>query len=137
MNRRNFLGSLFGMIVTTPFLVKLISDPQQRKILPYTMGFREQESNLIIQAPGIKSIDRIKDGFIFIPEELEISQPMIIKNILLYDDHGTLIAERPFHSSVPMAPGDKLKATYSLTANRHFNSPEELTELAIKYWNNK
>lgn len=126
MNRRGFLGSVIGMIASGSFLAKLA--PQPILVSSYQMAFREVGSGLLIQAPGVKEIKRIKGGFEFIAEELSVSKTMLIRGVALFDKQGRLVKETKFDCDVPMTLGDKLKCTHTLTCLKDFATADHLIE---------
>ncbi len=117
MNRRGFLGSLFGMVAAAPFLFKTINDPIQRVKLPYNAFIRES-SGLWIQAPEVSTIEKIENGWKLIVE------PLLAKNTVVYDgcmiqtSSGIVVFENRFeHGPLKLGNGDTLNLSYALTGN--------------------
>lgn len=133
MNRRGFLGSVIGLVAGGNFLARLATEPPQRIILPsYRMAFREVHSGLLVQAPGVKSITKVKGGFDFVAEDLEVTQTMLMRGVALFDKHGRLIKETKFSCDVPMTLGDRLKCTQHLTCTKDFATADELIAAYFK-----
>jgi len=114
MNRRGFLGSLFGLVASAPFLFKTINDPIQRVKLPYNAFVRES-SGIWIQAPGIQLIEPIKNGFEFIVEPLHVRKAVMYDAMMLQTDRGEVIFDTTIQS-VTGVEGDILNMSYELSS---------------------
>jgi hypothetical protein len=131
ISRRGFFGSVLGIVASQNFLVKGFTDSPQRVILPYKLFYREVSTNELIQAPGIKAINKIKGGFEFIAEELQPSQSLHLKSVALFTINNTLITESFFNSSMPMCVGDRFRCSQTLKSNVEFKTVDELIDMYI------
>lgn len=141
ISRRGFFGSILGIVASQNFLVKGLIDPPQRVILPYKMFFRNvlsHEESVLVQAPGVKAIEKIKGGWQFVAENLEAKQTLCMRSVCLYTMDNELVMESKFSSDVPMTSGDVLRCTQALSldmediAKVFAKTPEDLVSLYIK-----
>lgn len=118
VTRRNFLGSVIGLVVGIKFLAKTIEEPPQRVILPYNMYFHETHSNKLLQAPGVFSVERtVVDGStkcVFKAEALHVTSTLEFDGVALRTAGGVLIGQSKFSGRVPMVCGDTLKCEQTL-----------------------
>lgn len=120
MERRSFLGSLLGSVISLPFLARLESDEWQRVISPYRMLFKDSISGLFLQAPGVK-VERTDCHtgcrLTFRSEGLVLDKPMIVDKFVLLTENGDVISERPascWLGFISLQENDKFYCQHSL-----------------------
>ncbi len=144
MNRRGFLGSFLGTVIGVPFYAKLITEPPQQVILPdWRMAFREVNSGELVQAPGVKEIVKLEDGYDWIAAELKVERTIQVGSTCLFDKHGRMIMESRFPCSITMMSGDTLKVNQKLSiepwdlntelARKALSNPYQLADAFLKY----
>lgn len=113
MNRRGFLGSLIGSVVSLPFFARLESEEWQRVVLPYRMLIKDGESGLYVQAPGVAEINCSPATMVyeFVSENIKFERGMHVKSVVLTTESGQVIKESSMGTGVSMGPGCSLKIT--------------------------
>lgn len=133
-SRRGFLGSVLGLVAGQSFLVKAFDEPPQRVVLPYRMCFRDVESGLLLQAPGVKDVVRVPGGFTFVAEPLAVHQAVGIKSMALFNARNELVCESPLKTERALISGDVFNG--SLTVRYEggvVECPEHLVEMCLRH----
>ncbi len=118
MDRRGFLGSVIGLVGASPFLAKeIFAKAQHKSVFPFKFAFVMDGDHFLIQAPGIVSVEKVGQSFIWKASPLNITQTASYKGIALFTDKNELLVTSPFSSTVPVCSGDSLKAEYTLTTD--------------------
>jgi hypothetical protein len=122
MQRRNFLGSMIGLVAASPFLALLHTEQQQRKHLVDALGI--SLTNCInghwVQAPGIKEIVQDGNSWVFISETLKVTEQLLANASGVIID-GKIVSCCGLDSSYVMLPGDKYDVTYKITGGNRMS----------------
>lgn len=132
-DRRSFLGSLVGLVVSHPFFSRLAVEPEQQ--LPivcvpgYKMLMRDSLTGYTIQAPGIQEIVRTPGCIEFRAHTLTAEKQIRLDQAILLDNHGIVLHTFNYlHHGVHLYPGDSLVLTPQLlfNPNLNFENPKQL-----------
>lgn len=133
MNRRGFIGSVLGMVSSSPFFVRLVDATPQRIIMPFKITLQTDGGTIL--APAVEAVERL-DAFtwLFRSEKLEMSQRVTIAGVsdLLTPDNRLIADSLPFRSHVAFVPGSTLTAEYRLRFDREFRDINAATEWVLE-----
>lgn len=134
MIRRSFLGTILGLVGTTPFQAKAVppkrlpekilamkrrvdiffEDP--KKLRDYAIYAKIAKSEERVFMPEILEVEIVPDlmRVTFKAKELNVQTRMQIDALGLLNADGEMIMERPIAASAWVLPGDKFNATITI-----------------------
>jgi hypothetical protein len=121
MNRRGFLGSVIGLLVTSqlPFKAKrpdYITPFQDRKLRFWNLSeeqLRKCRISVITNkgeflAPGIASVEKTESKIVLKCEPLLVNQHFTTLSVNVIDDENYVVMNQRFAVSTTLTSGDKL-----------------------------